>query len=274
MELVFDAATHSYKTINNPDEKWISATSLIALFEEPFDADAISLKSSKNKKSKWYGKDPEDIKAFWNAEADRASTLGSWYHDQREQEVLGCETIQRNGLDLPVMQVHVENGLKHSPDQCLVSGIYPELFLYLRSAGACGQADRVEVVGDIVNIDDYKTYKKVDVHSYVNWEGKSKKMLFPLEHLDDCNLVHAALQLSIYMYIILKHNRNLKPGKLTIQHVTFAVERYDENGFPITAIDLEGNPIIEKVTPYDLPYLKDEVVAMFKYIQNNPQLIK
>ena len=61
----------------------------------------------------------------------------------------------------------------------------------------------------------------VQTESYVNWEGISDKMLNPVNHLDDCNLNHYALQLSFYMYMILKHNPKLRPGKMIIEHIVF-----------------------------------------------------
>ena len=38
-------------------------------------------------------------------------------------------------------------------------------------------------------------------------------MYKPVNHLDDCNLNHYNLQLSIYAYIIKKHNPKLKDRK-------------------------------------------------------------
>lgn len=55
----------------------------------------------------------------------------------------------------------------------------------------------------------------------------------PLSHLGDHNFNHYALQLSIYMYIVLKHNHNLKPGKLQIHHVLFEIEDRDSYGYPM-----------------------------------------
>jgi len=144
----------------------------------------------------------------------------------------------------------------------------------LKSANICGQADRIEIVNDLVNVYDYKTNKKIDLEAFTNWEGITKKMYPPIEHIDDCNFMHYALQLSIYMYIILKHNHNLRPGKLMIQHITFEIEDTDQFGFPIASTDLTGDPVVKEVVPYDLPYLKSEVVAMLQYLKLNPQLLK
>ena len=190
MELKFKADTHKYESIDNPKKKWLSVTSAVSLFKPKFDKEGISLKASKNKKSKWYGMSQENILAAWEGETNRALKLGSWYHDQREAELIACDTLQRNGINLPIIRPIEQDGIKQSPDQTLVAGIYPEHLVYLKSASICGQADRIEVVADTVNVYDYKTNKEIKSKGFTNWEGKTKKLSGPLSHVDDCNLMH------------------------------------------------------------------------------------
>ena len=95
-------------------------------------------------------------------------------------------------------------------------------------------------------------------------------MLDPVGHLDDCNFNHYALQLSIYMYIILKHNPKLRPGRIFIHHITFEQDAEDEYGYPVTAKDSYGNPIVKEVIPIAVPYLVDEVISILHYIKDNP----
>ena len=139
----------------------------------------------------------------------------------------------------------------------------------MKSAGICGQSDRVEVVKDTVEIVDYKTNKEIKKTSFVNWEGKSQKMIGPCEHLDDCNFNHYSLQLSTYMYIVLKHNPRYKPGKMFLHHVIFEKEGEDQFGNPIPKKDSNGDPIVKTVVPYEVPYLKAEVLTMINHIQDN-----
>ena len=136
--------------------------------------------------------------------------------------------------------------------------------------GLCGQSDLVEVVNGKVNITDYKTNKEIKTASFVNWEGISQKMEPPVAHLDDCNFNHYALQLSLYMYIILKHNPKLKPGTLTLHHIIFEEAGRDKFDNPITALDTNGDPIVLDVVQYDVPYLKAEIVELIKWKTNNP----
>jgi ATP-dependent exoDNAse (exonuclease V) beta subunit len=270
MSIVFNAADHSYKSIEVDDIEWISVTSLVSHFKKPFDAKKIAEKVSKKKKSKWYGIEPSIIQEIWQNEAERSTTLGTWYHNQRESDLCSLASIEREGTTVPVFTPSSLSGeTKIAPNQKLEPGIYPEHMVYLKSAGICGQSDLVEVVNGKVNIIDYKTNKEIKRESYVDWEGKSEKMNPPVDGLDDCHFYHYALQLSIYMYIILKHNPKLKPGRIFIHHIIFEVEGEDKWGYPITKKDINGDPIVKEVIPIAIPYLIDEVLAIIHYLSDN-----
>ena len=270
MAIKFYADTHKYVSVDteNPID-WISVTRLIHHFKEPFDEMKMSVACSKGKNPKYVGKTPEEIRAIWKSENTRAITLGSWYHDRREQDILNCNTITRNGIPLTIIDPLMDGYVKLAPVQSLSEGIYPEHLIYLMSAGICGQADRVEVVNDCIDLYDYKTNKEIKKEGFKTASGKTKKMLPPLSHLDDCNFNDYALQLSIYMYMMLKHNYNLEPGIMQIDHIEFEIESLDEHGYPVVMLDAEGHPVVKKVTPHKIPYLKKEVLDLFKYVNNN-----
>lgn len=271
MDLVFQNDGHIYKSLSDPDKKWLSVTSIIEHFKEPFDAQKVAELVSKKKTSKWYGLKPEEIIALWDKEKNRSTKLGSWYHNGREEDTNACNTIRREGIDLQIFPSLEQDGVKYAPDQALVPGIYPEHFMYLNSAKICGQADRVEVIGDRVDIIDYKSNKEIKTEGFTGRDGVTKKMYPPLNHLDDCNYIHYSIQLSFYMYMILKHNPNLKPGNMILQHVIFELAGKDDYGFPIVAVDLEGNPIVDKVQEYPVKYLEKEVIKIISKIKANPK---
>jgi hypothetical protein len=273
MPLIFKEKNHTYESIDENLKKdnitWISVTSFISKFKPKFDAEKQAKKSSKNKNSKWSGMTPKEIIEAWDVETKRAIDLGNWYHNQREIGLLDFKTIEREGIEVPIVRPIIDkNGVKIAPDQKLEPGVYPEHLSYLKSAGICGQADLVTVVNGKVNITDYKTNKEIKEKGFTNWEGITSKMYKPLSHLDDCNLNHYSIQLSIYMYIILKHNPKLKAGKLTIQHVSFEKEGENDHGYPIIKYDEQGEPIIKDVKIYDLPYMKDEVNSLIMLLKN------
>jgi len=274
MSIIFNAEDHSYKSIDTSDQtRWISVTTLVSLFKPAFDKYGQAEKSSKNKKSRWYGMSVQEIIQRWESSNKVAVNLGSWYHNQREADLITCDTIQRSGKDVPIIAPLLDGDLKIAPDQSLTEGIYPEHMMYLRSAKICGQADRVEVITDTIDLYDYKTNKEIKTAGFRSWDGKVAKMKHVCSHLDDCNFNHYALQLSIYMYIMLKHNPNLKPGKIVVEHIIFLTDGLDEYGNPIYVYDPNGDPIVEKVVTYNMPYLKKEVQTMIKYIQEHPEIL-
>ena len=275
MPVIFKSDGHVYETLNENLEKdqikWTSVTSFVGMFKPKFDADTQSKKSSKNKRSKWYGMTPKEILAAWDGESQRAIGLGNWYHDEREKRLLEFKTIERDGTEVPIIKPIVDqNGIKIAPEQKLSEGVYPEHFVYLKSAGLCGQADLVSIVNGKINILDYKTNKEIKKKGFTNWEGITSKMYNPVSHLDDCNLKHYNLQLSLYAYIIKKHNPKLKIGDLTIQHVIFEKEGEDKFGYPITKYNDQKEPIIKEIKIYELPYLKQEVQSLMMWLKDNP----
>lgn len=217
---------------------------------------------------------PEEIREAWKSEAKRATDLGTWYHNCRESDICSFENMERHGSQIPVFKPIEIEGIKYSPNQKLTDGVYPEHMVYLKSAGLCGQSDLVEVVDGKVHITDYKTNKEIKTEGYTNWEGITQKMLPPVSHLDDCNLMHYTLQLSLYMYIILKHNPKLEFGSLTIHHIMFEEAGRDKFDNPITALDSNGDPIVKDIVPYELPYLKKEVISMLHWLEDNRNKLK
>lgn len=273
MAIIFKEKGHTYESIDENLEKdnisWTSVTSFIGKFKPKFNAKAQAKKSCKNKRSKWYGMTQKEILDAWDNETQRAIKLGNWYHNQIEERILDCETIEREGVVVPIIRPIVDSkGIKIAPDQKLKDGVYPEHFAYLKSASLCGQADLVTIVNGKVNITDYKTNKEIKKKGFTNWEGITSKMYKPLSHLDDCNLMHYSLQLSIYMYIILKHNPKLKPGKLVIQHVSFEKKGENKFGYPISKYNDQGEPIIKEIKMYDLNYMKEEVRSLIMWLKN------
>lgn len=276
MAVKFLPEDHKYVSVD-PQEQipWVSVTSIISKLKQPFEAEKIAEKSSKNKRSKWFGMTKQEILDAWKAESERAINVGNWYHNQREEDILELETIERHGKVIPIMHpLSDSEGLKVAPNQRLSDGMYPEHFVYMKSLGLCGQSDLVEVVDGAVHITDYKTNKEIRSESYKDWEGLSQKMNHPVSHLDDCNLNHYNLQLSIYLYMILKHNPKLKPGTLMIQHIQFEDEGKDDNGYPILKTNDLGDPIIKDIVYYDLPYLKEEVLSIVNWYKDNKSKFK
>ena len=276
MSIFFNAKDHSYKSLTTePEITWYSVTTVVSSLKKPFDAKKTAQKVSKNTKSKWHGIEPKIIEEIWANEAKRAVDLGTWYHNQREADLCSLASIEREGTVVPIFApLPLKDGIKYAPSQKLEPGVYPEHMVYLKSAGICGQSDLVEVVNGRVNIIDYKTNKEIKMESFKDWEGISEKMLHPISNLDDCNFNHYSLQLSIYMYMILKHNPKLLPGTIYIHHIVFETEGKDKWGYPIAKLDLNGEPIVKDVNLIPVPYLYDEVISVINHMKDSPNFIK
>jgi hypothetical protein len=268
MAVKFYTEGHRYESIDmfNPID-WVSNTKFIAMFKKPFDAERMALKSSQKKDGKWYGLSPQKILDIWKAENIRSTTLGTWYHNKKELGLLNKSAIEYKGRELPIISSIVEGGVKYAPDQKLKDGVYPEHLCFLLSTGTCGQMDRVNVCDGYVDIEDYKSNKDLKKPAYVNWEGITEKMQPPLMHLEATKLNEYALQLSLGMYMVLRHNPQLKPGKLTIPYVTFEIEAEDEWGYPVMRLDQNNEPILKSEEIIELPYLRREVEIMFEYLK-------
>lgn len=256
--------THKY--MDESGDVYTSVTSLIGQFKESFNPQEAAEKASKNRKSKWYKVSPNDIIAAWNKENKRAIDLGKWYHSTMETALCAVDDVNGQCVYKPIID---EEGIKYSPPQTNLSyGIYPEHFIYLDSVKLCGQADRVEIdKDDNIHIIDFKSNKEIKDKAYVSWDGIKKMMKKPIQHLEDVTFTHYALQLSLYMYMIECQNRHLNPGTLTIHHVKFKLAGEDQYGYPIHARDLNGNPIVDEIVKYEMPYLKKEAKALINTLK-------
>lgn len=253
-EIFFKEEGHEY---NGADKNWTSVTSLLGQYHEEFDKWEMAMYCSKNKRNpKYYGMSPKSIVEMWDNENKRATDLGHKYHYARESELVSSEEI--NGLK--VFSCPMDGDKKIAlPQTDLQDGIYPEFIAYLKRFEVIGQIDYLEIRDKKVYINDYKTNKELKWKSYVNYLGESKMMFAPINHIEDCNAKHYNLQLSIYMFMILRQNPHLSFGGIKIQYVTFKEIKKDENGYPVNEFDENGNPIVKDVVYHELPYMEHEV---------------
>ena len=85
MTLIFKPDDHSYKC--DTGINWTSVTSVVSSYVQPFDSKAQAIKSSRNKRSKWYKMPVEEILQAWEDELNRSLMLGNFYHNQRERVI-------------------------------------------------------------------------------------------------------------------------------------------------------------------------------------------
>lgn len=152
------------------------------------------------------------------ATGNKASTdAGTRVHKEMEDSIkgLGIDT-SIYGLNVSVVLdlIEIDNLFK------LPDGVHCELMLWNNEYRVAGISDKVtiETIGNIryVDIDDYKTNKKIETQSYQNkLTGDFNKMLFPVNDLMDCNFIHYSLQLSLYAYLLECFGYKLRSIKFT-----------------------------------------------------------
>lgn len=236
---------HVYTDDNT--REFTSVTKVIHSFEEPKDWDAIAKKYAKKN-----GLTVAEVKASWKEENEKSLVRGHAYHALKESEVNEAGKISINNIECAVKFYTPTEGVIHQ-DNCKLEDntVYTEMMIWDEDSGICGKSDRVNVVDGYINVEDHKTNKEIKRKGFFVRNVGTEKLLTPLKHLDNCNWNVYCLQLSLYMYMLWKKNKNLRIGKLTLNHVTFK-----EDGS------------IDNIIVYDVPYLREEVKALIEAWKN------
>lgn len=130
----------------------------------------------------------------------------------------------------------------------LVRGVYPEFLISVKSKDGilrvAGQIDLLIKDGNDITIIDFKTNKKIDRKSYYNKNTKKYECLkYPLNTIQDCNLMHYTLQLSMYAYLLQQINPDFNIKLLKLIHIDHS----------------------DKVEEIEVQYMKKEVEALLKH---------
>ena len=281
-DIAFNEEKHRYWNVNDENKKFISVTTLIEKFGQPFDRDfwsaykaleklippdswKVEKKSLLNTKrfdksildvyditENEFNKTQQDILDAWDEENRKSCERGTKIHAQLENEFYaGGKNVELKKFGLggkfECRRNYTELDLPY--------GVYPEYLISRTSddgiLNVAGQIDCLVKNGNEIVIIDHKTNKKLDLKGGFNTATKqSVKMLYPLNNLDDCNFNHYQLQLSTYAWMLQKINPKFVIKDLILNH-------YDH----------EGNN-----TLYHCDYLKTEVERMLAFYKK--ELIK
>lgn len=245
--ITFIEDKHVY--LNKNQERYTSVTTVLEQFKPKKDWDKIKKNYAKKNKMT-----VEEVTEKWEGIKNKACMKGTSFHKFKELELTSNQSIRHGEKDIKVVPSYCIGGIKQSSETMILEeGVYPELIIWMDSVKIAGQADKITVVDGYVHIDDYKTNKKIDKEAWKNWEGIEEKLLHPVSHLSNCNYNIYSLQLSMYMYMILRNNPKLKAGKMRLLHVQFEEETEDVE-------------IIARVEPIEVPYRKDEIQSILRYI--------
>lgn len=193
------------------------------------------------KKAKKLGISKEALLAEWDEKKRKAAERGTAFHKKMEDKYLqSAEGIMVGDVKCPVSYVSTVKGVKEDTEMKLLDNtVYTEKMIWSRIYGICGTADLVEVVNGRINVRDYKTNAKLDFESWKHPVLGSRKLKFPVNHLDDCNFNEYQLQVNLYMYMLLRANRHLKMGDMEILHITFDEENDTHTITPYKCKDLQ-----------------------------------
>ena len=277
--MAFEEDAHIYYDVTQPEKKFISVTTLIEKFGQPFDKDFwsaykalekllsksdfdIEKKSLLNTKKfnktileaydideNLFNKEQQAILDAWDEENRRSCERGTKIHTELEN------SFYKKGKDIDLSKYQIGGKFECRKDHTaldLENGVYPEYLISRVSADGklciAGQIDLLIKKGNKIIIGDWKTNKEIKMKSFFDKNTRSTvKMKFPLNHLDDVNYWHYTLQLSTYAWMIQKLNPEFEIEDLVLVH-------FDHN---------------DNMTVYHLEYLKDEVERMLAFYKKS-----
>lgn len=281
--VAFSEDSHTYWNVND-NEKYISVTTLIHKFTQPFDKDFWSAYKALEKlipkeswamekksllSSKKFDKDILDLYNISELEFNETQQgiLDAWDEENRKSCERGTKiheeiehSFYRDAHDISLQKFGIGGKFECKKDYSeldLEYGVYPEYLIYRESEDGilriAGQVDLIIKSGNEITIVDHKTNKKIDQKSGFNTSTRSNvKMKYPLNNLMDCNFYHYTMQLSTYAWMLQKINPNFVIKDLILNH-------YDHNG---------------NNTLYHCEYLKSEVEKMLYFYKKQVILEK
>lgn len=230
---IFNNRYHTY-TVN--DQRLTSGTTFIKQFFPKFDGPKIAAEIAKKR-----GTTPEALLKEWKEKGERASREGDmvhgyaeWMFDANSDPGLPPYAIEADRVGLLTTQLlKVRDKLEDKHLQPLE----PEKIIFSPGLGVAGQIDLLlqDPIRRVIVL-DWKTNEGLTL------DNPFQNGLSPIDHLEDANLNHYALQLSLYQYIM-------------------EVEGYFPEG-------TEYKRLIVHLTEkdhvlYSVKYLKEEIEAMF-----------
>lgn len=243
------------------DKQYTSWSSIIKCVEPEKDWNAIIHKSISNKKSKYYNRTFEDVRAEWDEKAKQSREKGTAFHALKEAEDIASQ-------DSPVYFSVTKDNIKPIRNlEELEDGIYPELALYNNEYQACGTADKViiETINGIryVDVEDYKTNETIEWESFYNFKNGYSMLEAPLQNVMDCSGMKYSLQLSMYAFFLEKYN--FVPRKLTLIHLVIKEGENEDAKYKIEYGDKMFH--VEQEVKYPVKYMKKEVKALLQHFK-------
>lgn len=214
VKVKFVEDTHKYSSIiDNKELEYVSVTTLIGKYYDPFDADKIAPFSARK-----LGKTVEEVKEMWKQSGAEACRFGTRTHEICEDTIRGLSprNIAESQKEECVFKHAVSMAMKLKES---IDIIAPEKMIADSDLGIAGTIDllgKSRKDGSYLII-DWKTNKEIDTENKYG-----ERMRAPVSHLENTAFSHYSLQLNLYQYL-LKHagyvDKNAK-FKMALVHLT------------------------------------------------------
>lgn len=173
---------------------YVSGTRFVNHFFPPFDPDGRIAEATARKR----GISVEQLKFEWKQNSAAACEYGTRVHETAEDTFYRREyrNSPRDQREMAVF-THARNTAMYIMEHFNVMGVEQIVFdIQYQLAGSIDLLAQSKKDG-VIWIFDHKTNKKIDRTSRYGTKG-----LYPIEHIDDCEFNHYALQLSTYEMIL------------------------------------------------------------------------
>lgn len=290
--IAYNDELHRYWNVND-ECKYISVTTLIGKYEQPFDRDFWSAYKALEKlipAEDWkiekkslldtkkvnleildvyniseneFNRTQQGILDEWDAKNRESCERGTKIHSELEN----C--FYKAGKNVSLKKFGIGGKFecrKDYTDLDLEFGVYPEYLVSRTSDDGvlriAGQVDLIVKNGNNITIIDHKTNEKISTKSGFDTKTKSSaKMLYPLNNFDDCNFNHYQLQLSTYAWMLQKINPDFVIKDLILNH-------YDHKGNnTLYHCDYVKSDVERMLTHYKKQLLKDAQKAKRQRIE-------
>ena len=199
--ITFEEGPHVYT--DNRGVRYTSGTAFIGKFFGKFDAVAISTKCAMGRNPKYAGRPPGEIREEWSAEARRGQDEGTNVHEYAEGLISGWPLCD---LPPPISErcerifIQTEKAVKNLLNRFVFVGA--EVIIFSPDMGLAGMIDLLmfDRATNEILILDWKQNKAISTEN--PWQSG----LPPIDHLQDTDIAHYSLQLSLYQAIMEREN--------------------------------------------------------------------
>ncbi len=237
VKICFDADAHRYYTpiVDDFNRDYMSVTTFVKRFFEPFNADAQAIKTAEKT-----GKTQEAVKAEWEASRDYACGVGTRVHEVAEDVVNG-KPIRHKPKDEHERLLMKQAWLAATKVKADMRIHEAEAIVFDVGTKIAGTADLLayDKAGSLWIL-DWKTNVSLDEKSRFGKTGS-----IPIKHIPDCNVMHYSLQLSTYEYLIRKGG--YVSGRTAIKR---AIIHLREDGYKVMPLESFGAEIRDMIIFY------------------------